>query len=113
MRLTLPLPHGPTALDIPMFHPRCPTYVAATSQTRGGAAAPRDRSKYRAHAGHMQPGHAFVPARGRCGTFLFCKILRARALLLLPGDRCLLVPTGNRVWLLCRVCVKCTALAQC
>jgi hypothetical protein len=45
-----------------MIHPRCPTYVAAASRTRGSAAALRDRHKYRAHAGHLHPGHTFVPA---------------------------------------------------
>jgi hypothetical protein len=45
-----------------MIHPRCATYVAAASQTRGAAAALRDRDKYRAHAGHLHPGHTFVPA---------------------------------------------------
>jgi hypothetical protein len=55
-------PFGPTLLDISMIHPRCSTYVAATSQTRGAAAALRDRSKYQAHAGHLHPGHNFVRA---------------------------------------------------
>jgi hypothetical protein len=30
--------------------------------TQGAAAALRDRSKYKAHAGHLHPGHTFVPA---------------------------------------------------
>jgi hypothetical protein len=34
-----PPPHGPTLLDMSMIHHRCPTYVAAASQTRGTAAA--------------------------------------------------------------------------
>jgi hypothetical protein len=59
---TLPPPHSPTLLDISMIHPRCPTYVAAVSQTRGAAAALRDRDTYGAHAGHLQPGHTFLPA---------------------------------------------------
>jgi hypothetical protein len=42
-----------------MIHLRCPTYVAATSQTRGAAAA---LSKSQAHAGHLHPGHTFVTA---------------------------------------------------
>jgi hypothetical protein len=41
--VTLPPPHGPTLLDISMIHPRCATYVAAASRTRGAAAALRDR----------------------------------------------------------------------
>jgi hypothetical protein len=45
-----------------MIHPRCATHFAAASQTRGTAAALRDRDKYRAHAGHLHPGHTFVPA---------------------------------------------------
>jgi hypothetical protein len=36
--------------------------VAAASQTRGAAAALRDRGKYRAHAGDLHPGHTSVPA---------------------------------------------------
>jgi hypothetical protein len=44
-----------------MIHPRCPTYVATASQTRGSAAALRDRHKYWAHAGHRHPGHTFMP----------------------------------------------------
>jgi hypothetical protein len=45
-----------------MIHPRCATYVAAASQTKGAAAALRDRDTYRSHAGHQHPGHTFVPA---------------------------------------------------
>jgi hypothetical protein len=45
-----------------MIHPRCATYVAAASKTRGAAAALRDRDKNRAHAGHLHPGHTFAPA---------------------------------------------------
>jgi hypothetical protein len=52
---------APRLLDASMIHPHCPTYVAATSQTRGAAAALRDRSKYQAHAGHLHPCHTFVP----------------------------------------------------
>jgi hypothetical protein len=48
-------------LAVSMIHPRCPTYAAAASQTRGAAATVRDRSKYQAHAGHLQPGHTFSP----------------------------------------------------
>jgi hypothetical protein len=62
IEVTLPAPHGPTLLDISLIHPRCPTYVAAASQTRGTAAALRDRDKYRVRAGHLHPGHTFVPA---------------------------------------------------
>jgi hypothetical protein len=51
-------------MDISMIHPRCATYVAAASQTRGAAAALQDRDKYRAHAGHLHPGHTFVPING-------------------------------------------------
>jgi hypothetical protein len=45
--------HGPTLLDISMNHPRCASYVAAASQTRGNAAALRDRDKLQADAGHL------------------------------------------------------------
>jgi hypothetical protein len=45
-----------------MINPRCPTYAAAASQTRGAAAALRDRSKHRAHVGYLYPGHTFVLA---------------------------------------------------
>jgi hypothetical protein len=45
-----------------MIHPRCATYVAAASQTIGAPAALRHRDKCRAHAGHLHPGHTFVPA---------------------------------------------------
>jgi hypothetical protein len=62
MEVSGPPPHDPTLLDISMIHPRCPTYVAAASETRGAVAALRDRSKYQAHAGHLHPGHTFVPA---------------------------------------------------
>jgi hypothetical protein len=60
--VTLPLSHGPTLLDMSMIHPRCPTYVAATTQTLGMAADLRDMSKERAHSGHLDPSHTFVPA---------------------------------------------------
>jgi hypothetical protein len=45
-----------------MIHPRCPTYAAATSQKRGTAAALHDMHKHQGHAGHLHPGHTFVPA---------------------------------------------------
>jgi hypothetical protein len=38
----------------------CMIYLAA--QTRGTAAALRDRSKYRVHVGRMHPGHTNVPS---------------------------------------------------
>jgi hypothetical protein len=64
IEVTLPPLHSPTLqlMDIFMIHPCCPTYVAAASQTRVAAAALRDRSKHQAHAGHLHPGHTFVPA---------------------------------------------------
>jgi hypothetical protein len=62
IEVTLPAPDSPTLLDISMTHPRCPTYVAAASQTGGAAADLRDRSKYRTHLGHLHPCHTFVPA---------------------------------------------------
>jgi hypothetical protein len=62
IEVTLPPLHGPTLLDIFMIHPRCTTYVADASQTRGAAAALRHRDKYQVHAGHLHPGHTFVPA---------------------------------------------------
>jgi hypothetical protein len=100
IEVTLPPPHGPTLLDISMIHTRCATYVAAASQTRGAAAALRDRDKYRAHAGHLHPGHTFVPASVEtygpsCGTFVPSATSRRHALWPSPGDRSLLVPTGN------------------
>jgi hypothetical protein len=45
-----------------MNHPWYPMYVTAASQTRGTAAAVRDRNKHRAHASHLHPGNTFVPA---------------------------------------------------
>jgi hypothetical protein len=62
IEVILPLPHGPTLLDISMIHPHCPTYDVAASQTRGAAATLRDRSKYRVHAGLLHPRHTSVPA---------------------------------------------------
>jgi hypothetical protein len=62
MKVTLPPPHGPTLLDFSMIHPHCPTYDVAASQTRGAAAALRDRSKYRARAGLLHPRHTSVPS---------------------------------------------------
>jgi hypothetical protein len=62
IEVTLSPPHGTTLLNVSMIHPRCATYVAAASQTRGAPAALRDRDKYRAHAGLLHPGHTFVPA---------------------------------------------------
>jgi hypothetical protein len=62
IEVTLPPPHGPTLLNVSMIHPRCPTHIAAVSQIRCAAAALRDRSKNRTHAGHLHPGHTFVPA---------------------------------------------------
>jgi hypothetical protein len=44
-----------------MIHACCSTYVAAVSQTRGAAAALRDRDKNPAPC-HLHPGHTFVPA---------------------------------------------------
>jgi hypothetical protein len=87
-----------------MIHPRCATYIAAASQTRGAAAALRDRDKYRAHAGHLQPGHTFVPASVETYGHLERPIMRflrtlsdvdRHALWLSPGGPSLLVPTGN------------------
>jgi hypothetical protein len=60
--MALPPPHGSTLLDISMIHARCATYIAATFQTRGAAAALRDRDKYLAHTRHLYPGNTFVPA---------------------------------------------------
>jgi hypothetical protein len=62
IEVTRPPPHDPTLLDIAMIHPHCSTYAAAASQTRSAAAALRDRSKCWAHAGHLHPGHTFMPA---------------------------------------------------
>jgi hypothetical protein len=62
IQVTLYQPQGPTLIDISMIHPCCSTYVAAASQTRGAAAALDDWSKCLAHAGHLRPGHIFVPA---------------------------------------------------
>jgi hypothetical protein len=59
--VTLHPPHGPSLLDISMIQSRCSTYIVAASQMRGAASPLRDRSKYQAHAGHLLPGHTFVP----------------------------------------------------
>jgi hypothetical protein len=66
IEVALPSPHGgarvTSLLDVSMIHRRFPTHVAAASQTRGTAAALRDRSKCQAHAGHRHLGHTFVGA---------------------------------------------------
>jgi hypothetical protein len=49
-------------LDVSIIHPRCSTYVAAAPRTWGAAATLRDRSTYKAHAGHLHHGRTFVPA---------------------------------------------------
>jgi hypothetical protein len=63
-----------------MIHPRCLTNVATAPQTRGAAAALRDRHKYRAHAGHLHLGHTFVPASvetyGHLGRLMLMRYLR-------------------------------------
>jgi hypothetical protein len=65
IEVALSSPHGgarvTSLLDVSMIHRRFPTHVAAASQTRGTAAALRDRSKCQAHAGHRHLGHTFVP----------------------------------------------------
>jgi hypothetical protein len=48
-----------TLLDISKIHHRCPTYVAAASQTRGAAADLPKKHENRAHVGHRQPGHQY------------------------------------------------------
>jgi hypothetical protein len=87
-----------------MIHPRCPTYDAATFQTRGAAATLRDRNKYRAHAGHLHPGHTFVSTSIETYVHLGKPIMQYLRTMsdtasvrswLLPGDRFLLLPTGN------------------
>jgi hypothetical protein len=104
IEVTLPPPHGPILLDISMIPPHCATYVVAASQTRGAAAALRDRDKCWAHAGHLHPDHALVTASVEtygtsagplCGTFVPSATSRRHALWLSPGYRSLLVPTGN------------------
>jgi hypothetical protein len=96
IEVTLPPPHGPTLLDISMIHPRCATYVAAASQTRGAAAALRDRDKYRAHAGHLHPGHTFVPASVETYGHLGKPIMRyLRTLSDVASGRSLAVTRGS------------------
>jgi hypothetical protein len=90
--VTLPLSHGPTLLDISMIHPCCATCVAATSQTRGPAAALRDRDKYRAHTGHLHPGHTFVPASVEMYGHLGRPIIRYLRTLTLSGCHPGIVP---------------------
>jgi hypothetical protein len=60
IEVTLPPPHGATWLGASMIQPRCPTYFAAASHLR--CAALHNRGKDRAYAGHLHPGHTFVPA---------------------------------------------------
>jgi hypothetical protein len=51
-----------------MIHPRCPTYVAATSQRRGTAAALCDRSNNRAQCRPSAPqSHLCAAAVKTCG----------------------------------------------
>jgi hypothetical protein len=96
IEVTLPLPHGPTLLDISMIHPRCPTYVAAASKTRSAAAALRDRHKYRAHAGHLHSGHKFVPASVETYGHLCRPIMRyLRTLSDIASGRSLSVTRGS------------------
>jgi hypothetical protein len=105
MELTLPPPHGVTLLDISIIHPRCPTYVAAASETRGAAAthtrmsfipALRDRSKYWAHAGHVHPGHPFVPVSVETCGHLCMPIMRClRTLSDIPSALSLTVTRGS------------------
>jgi hypothetical protein len=103
IEVTLPPAHGPTLLDISMIHPCCATYIAAASQTRGAAAALRDKDKYRAHVCHLHPGHTFVPASVETYGHLGRPVMRylrtlsdvTSALWLSPKDRSLLESTGN------------------
>jgi hypothetical protein len=63
VEVTVPPPHGPILLDMTMIHPRCQTYIApSASQATGPNVALHDRSEFRAHVGHLHPGHTFVPA---------------------------------------------------
>jgi hypothetical protein len=79
-----------------MIHPRCATYVAATSQTRSAAAALRDRDKYRAHADYLHPGHTFVPASVETYGHLGRPIMRyLRALSDVTSARSLAVTRGS------------------
>jgi hypothetical protein len=83
-------------LDISMIHPHCASYVAAACQTRGAAAALRDRDKYRVHAGHLHPGHTFVPASVETYGHLGRPIMRyLRALSDVASARSLAVTRGS------------------
>jgi hypothetical protein len=79
IEVTLPPPHGPTLLDISMIHPRCPTYVADASQTRGAAAALRSRHQYKRMRAICTPVTPLCPPASRltgtsvgpsCDTFV-------------------------------------------
>jgi hypothetical protein len=85
-----------TLLDVSIIHHRCPTYVATAFQTRGAAAAPHDRSKYRAHASHLHRGHSFVSASVEMYGHLSKHVMRCiRALSDIASTRSLAVAWGS------------------
>jgi hypothetical protein len=98
------------------MHPRYPTYVASTSRTRGAAAALSDRSKWRAHAGHINLDHtvvlASVEAHGHLGKLnisffsacprsvcaAVCSVLACYVLLVGASVAAVAVPAGEHVF---------------
>jgi hypothetical protein len=52
--------HAFDLLNISMIHPRCLRYFATVPRKRGTAASLPEGSRYRAHAGHLHPGHTFA-----------------------------------------------------
>jgi hypothetical protein len=114
--VTLPPPYGPPLLEISMIQPSCPIDIAAASQMQIADVALGDRSKYRAHAGHLHPGRTFVSASVEKYRHLgklvihyvctLCNITLARALLQPPMGLVLQVPTRTE-------CSACTASGIC
>jgi hypothetical protein len=97
-----------------LWHP------AVTSQMRDPVATLRDMSKYRTHAGHLQPGYSIVPALVQTYVQSGRPIMRyLRTLTDVASARSLAVSRGSLVAspteilerVLCSVRVLCTALA--
>jgi hypothetical protein len=59
---TLPLPHGPTLVDVCIIHPPSFTYLAHAARAKGSAAAFQDRQKYCSNSSHQHAVCTFVPA---------------------------------------------------
>jgi hypothetical protein len=114
--VTLRPPHGPTLLEVSMIQPSCPIYVAAASQIQIADVALRDRSKYRAHAGHLHPGRTFVSASVEpystsasllCGTYVpYARSLWRALSCCHPGAVSCKCPPGTE-------CSSCTTLGIC